>query len=142
MSKFTKEINRMKERLLKLKKEIENIELTYDIEHNYTDLLNAVIDFQNETQEWWFDYIFIYEYIDEEVLVDMVKYKIDREGLWSVCNLLHNIDDYTGIYRVDDYGYGHSIDTTDIKYIKDEILNVIDRKLEEIENECNGNASE
>ena len=131
----------MKERLLKLKKEIECIELTYDIETDYTELRNATIDFQNETREWCFDYIFE-EYMDEWLLADMVKYKIDNEGLWSVCNLVSDIDDYTGVYYVDAYGYGHSADKTDTEYIKDEILNVINDKLEEIENECNGNASE
>lgn len=130
----------MKERLLQLKKEIENIEITYDIASNYADLRNATIDFQNETQEWLFENVFD-EYIDEWLLADMVKYKIDNEGLRSVQNLLSDISNYEGIYYVDVYGYGHDVEQEGIESIKCEILDIIDNKLESVKDEYNGNAS-
>lgn len=108
-----------------LKKKIEAIEITYDYESVYADLYNACIDYGNETQDWFYEGIFE-DYIDEEILEDIVKYKIEKEGLWSVQNLLSGIDNYTGIYRIDAYGYGHDIDKSDLEDIKQEILDELE----------------
>lgn len=107
-----------------LKKKIEEIEIGYDLEQAYCDLRNAVIDYENETQDWSLDYAFD-EFIDEELLKDLVKYKIDEEGLWSVINLLDGISNYNGIYRIDAYGYGHDIDKDDLECLKEDILDRI-----------------
>lgn len=64
-------------RLEQLKKEIENIEITYDYESVYTDLLNATIDFQNDTQTWDFEYIFE-DYIDYETADDMARNELEN----------------------------------------------------------------
>ena len=118
----------MKE-LKKLKKEIEKIDISYDYEETYTNLLNATIDYQNETQDWCFEYVFE-DYCDEYLIEEMVKYKIEKEGLWSVQNLLSGIDRYEGIYYIDAYGYGHDIDKEDLEYIKEQILDIIKEKME------------
>lgn len=55
-------------------------------------------------------------------MIDLVKYKIDNEGLWSVINLLSNIKNYDGIYKIDAYGYGYDIDKEDLEILKEEIL--------------------
>ena len=107
-----------------LKKKIEEIEINYDFEQVYCDLRNAVIDYENETQYWDLDYAFD-EFIDEELLKDLVKYKIDKEGLWSVINLLDDISRYNGIYRIDAYGYGHDINKEDLECLKEDILDRI-----------------
>lgn len=107
-----------------LKKKIEEIEITYDYEQTYCDLRNACIDYMNETQDWSLDYAFD-EFIDEELLKDLVKYKIDEEGLWSVLNLLDDISNYNGIYRIDAYGYGHDVDKDDLECLKEDILDRI-----------------
>lgn len=108
----------------KLRKKIEEIEITYDYESTYCDLRNACIDYMNETQDWDLDYAFD-EFVDEEILKEMVKYKIDNEGLWSVVNLLSNINRYEGIYRIDVYGYGYDIDKEDLETLKEDILDRI-----------------
>ncbi len=118
-----------------LKKKIEEIEINYDYDSVYCDLRNTTIDYMNETQDWDFDYLFE-EYTDEEILTEMVKYKIDNEGLWSVQNLLSDINNYEGIYKIDAYGYGHDIDIDDLKDLKQNILNMIEEKMEE-ENDRN-----
>ena len=41
-----------------LKNKIEEIDVTYDYNQTYTDLLNACIEFQNETQCWGFEELF------------------------------------------------------------------------------------
>ena len=107
-----------------LKKKIEEIEINYNFEQVYCDLRNACIDYMNETQDWDLDYAFD-EFVDEEILKEMVKYKIDKEGLWSVVNLLAGISNYNGIYRIDAYGYGHDIDKDDLECLKEDILDRI-----------------
>lgn len=120
----------MKEQLLKLKETIENIEITYNIDDSYCNLRNATIDFDNETQEWLFDELFI-DFVDEYLLSDLIKYKLDNEGLWSVQNLLGDIDNYNFIYYVDAYGYGHDVTTDKLKELKQDILKIINDNLED-----------
>lgn len=113
-----------KERLEQLKKEIENIEIDYDLEKTYCCLINATIDYQNETQTWDFEGIFE-DYIDEELLEYAVKDNLERFGVWAVRNLLADIKEECGIYRIDAYGYGHDITIGDLKDIKGQILDTI-----------------
>lgn len=124
----------MKRELRKLKKEIENIEITYDYEDVYCKLINATIDYQNETQDWCFEYVFD-EYIDDYLLQEMIEYQLKQYGIWAVRNLLDGIEEENGIYRIDAYGYGHSIDRDDLDTIKTEILDIIEDKLKDKENE-------
>lgn len=113
-----------KERLEQLKKEIENIEIDYDLEKTYCNLINATIDYQNETQTWDFESIFE-DYIDDEILEYVVKDNLERFGVWAVKNLLDDIKDECGIYKIDVYGYGHDITIEDLEDIKEQILDVI-----------------
>lgn len=121
-----------KEKLKELKEKIENIGITYEIESVYCDLRNATIDYQNDTQDWDFDELFE-EYIDDWLLQDMVQYKLKNEGIWSIKNLLSDIDDETGVYKVDCYGYGYSVDTDELEELKNNILDLINDKLKEEE---------
>ena len=114
----------MKKRLKELKKEIENIEISYDYEKTYCDLINATIDYQNETQTWDFENIFE-EYIDDEILKYTIEYNLKEYGVWAVRNLLDDIKDECGVYKIDAYGYGHDITTDDLKEIKEQILETI-----------------
>ena len=102
-------------------KKIKEIEITYDYEETYSNLYNAVIDYMNETQDWSLEFLFE-DFVDEEILEQIVKHKIDNEGLWSVQNLLEGIERYTGIYKIDAYGYGSDITADDLGLLKDEIL--------------------
>ena len=111
-----------KERLEQLRKEIEEIQITYDYEEVYCNLINATIDYQNETQDWSFESIFE-DYIDDEILKYQVEYNLKELGVWAVRNLLDDIKDECGVYKVDAYGYGHE----DLKDIKQEILDTIDK---------------
>ncbi len=121
-----------KERLKQLKKEIENIEIGYDLEKTYCSLINATIDYQNETQTWDFEGIFE-DYIDDEILEYVVKDNLERFGVWAVKNLLDDIKDECGIYKIDVYGYGHDITIEDLKDIKAQVLDVIDDLESEVE---------
>lgn len=121
-----------KERLEQLKKEVENIEIGYNLEETYCNLINATIEYQNETQTWDFEGIFE-DYIDDELLEYQVEYNLKNFGVWAVKNLLDDIKDECGIYKIDAYGYGHDITIEDLKYIKEQILDVLDDLESEIE---------
>lgn len=113
-----------KEKLEQLKKEIENIEIGYNLEETYCNLINATIDYQNETQTWYFEDIFE-DYIDDEILKGQVEYNLKEFGVWAVKNLLDGIKEECGIYKIDAYGYGHDITVEDLKDIKAQVLDVI-----------------
>ena len=121
-----------KERLEQLKKEIENIEIGYDLEETYCNLINATIDYQNETQTWDFEGIFE-DYIDDEILKYQVEYNLKEFGVWAVRNLLDDIKDECGVYKIDAYGYGHDITIEDLKDIKEQILDTINDLESEVE---------
>ena len=121
-----------KERLEQLKKEIENIEIGYDLEETYCNLINATIDYQNETQTWDFEGIFE-DYIDDEILQYQVEYNLKEFGVWAVRNLLDDIKDECGVYKIDAYGYGHDITIEDLKDIKEQILDTINDLESEVE---------
>lgn len=119
------------EKLKKLKEDIENIEISYDYEKTYCELRNATIDYQNDTQDFIFDYTFD-EYVDDEILEQLVEYNLTEHGIWAVRNLLSDInylDD--NVYKVDAYGYGHNIDIDDLKSLKENIIFEIDHRLKE-----------
>lgn len=115
---------RTKERLEELRKQVENIEIGYDLESTYCDLINATIDYQKETQDWEFEGIFE-DYIDDELLSYAVKDNLERFGVCAVRNLLDDIKDECGIYKIDAYGYGHDITSSDLEDIKEQILDTI-----------------
>lgn len=121
-----------KERLEQLKKEVENIEIGYDLENAYCNLINATIDYQNETQDWQFEGIFE-EYIDDETLKYMVENQLKELGVWAVINLLDDIKNECGIYKIDAYGYGHDITSSDLEDIKEQILDTINDLESEVE---------
>ena len=123
-------MEKKKERLEQLKQEVEAIEIGYDLERAYCDLINATIDYQNDTQTWKFEGIFE-EYIDDEILKYQVEYNLKEFGVWAVRNLLDDIKEECGVYRVDAYGYGHDITQADLEDIKEQILDTI----KELENE-------
>ena len=120
------------EKLKELKERIEEIEISYDYEGTYCDLINATIDYQNETQTWDFEYIFE-DYCDDEILKYQIEYNLKECGVWAVRNLLDDIKDECGIYRIDAYGYGHDITYEDLQDIKTKILETIE-ELESGEN--------
>lgn len=121
-----------KEKLEKLKKEIEKIEIGYNLEETYCNLINATIDYQNETQNWDFEGIFE-DYIDDEILKGQVEYNLKEFGVLAVKNLLDDIKEECGIYRIDAYGDGHDITVEDLKDIKAQILDVINDLQSEVE---------
>lgn len=123
-------------KLEELKERIEAIESSYDWDDYYTALLNATIDYQNETQDWCFENLFE-DIIDYEIAEEYAKHELETGGLIRLYYYLGDANLNNEIFRVDGYGNLTDIEKDDLDYIKKQILEIIDEKLKEEENENN-----
>ena len=114
--------------LKQLKKEIENIEISYDYEDTYNKLYNTTTDYMNETSNYDFDYLFD-DYIDYDLAEERAKWELEQGGLER---LKYYIGDtnfyYRDIFKIDGYGNLKNVDIDDLKYLKEEIMYCIDQK--------------
>jgi hypothetical protein len=117
-------------KLEQLKETIEGIEISYDYEDAYTDLINATIDYQNETQDWCFEYLFE-DIIDYDTAEEIAKHEIDKGGLLRLYYFLGDANLNNALFRIDGYGNLTDVSKEDLECLKDEILNLINNKLEE-----------
>ena len=114
--------------LKKLKKIIENIEITYDYEETYNNLYNAVIDYSNNTQNWDFEYLFE-DFIDYEIAEEIAKKEIDQGGLIRVYYFLENANLNNDLFKINGYGNLQDVDRSDLEELKEEIIYIINNKL-------------
>lgn len=121
------------EELKKLKETIEGID-SYDLDEYYTNLLNATIDYQNETQDWIFESLFE-DIINYETAEDYAKEELENGGLIRLYYFLGDANLNNQIFRIDGYGNLTDIHKDDLDYIKEQILDKIDEKLESEEGE-------
>lgn len=117
-------------KLEELKNKIEEIEITYDYEETYNNLYNTVIDYMNDTQDWDFDYLFE-EYVSYDLAEDIAKNELESGGLVRLYYFLGDANLNNDMFRINGYGNLEDINKEDLEYLKDEILNIIDNKLEE-----------
>lgn len=119
----------MKE-LKEFKKEIENIEVTYDYEKTYCNLYNTCIDYMNDTQTWDFEYLFenIINYDTAELYA---KDELNNGGLVRLYYFLGNANLNNDIFKINGYGNLENITKDDLEILKKEILD----KIEELEKE-------
>lgn len=120
--------------LKELKERIENIESSYDYDTYYTELLNTTIDYQNKTQDWCFEYLFE-DIIDYEIAEDVAKSELENGGLIRLYYFLGDANLNNEIFKLDGYGNLTDINKDDLDYIKEQILEIIDDKLAEEDNE-------
>ena len=125
----------MKE-LKELKEKIENIEVGYNYEETYTTLKNAIIDYMNDTQDWDFDYIGE-DIIDYELAEMQAKHELEEGGLIRLYYFLGNANMNNELFKLNGYGNLEDLDIDDLNNMKEEILNLINDKLEEV-TESNG----
>ena len=118
------------EELKELKEKIENIEVSYDYEETYTKLKNAIIDYMNDTQDWEFEYIGE-DIIDYELAEDQAKYKLENGGLARLYYFMGNANMNNELFKINGYGNLEDIDIDDLNNMKEEILDLINDKLEE-----------
>lgn len=121
----------MKE-LRELKERVENIEITYDYEETYCNLKNVVIDYMNDTQDWDFDYIGE-DIIDYELAEEQAKHELEQGGLARLYYYLGNVNCNNELFKINGYGNLEDVTIDDLKYMKEEILDLINDKLSESE---------
>ena len=117
------------EKLKELKEIIENIESSFDYDTYYTELRNATIDYMNETQDFDFDSVFD-DIIDYEIAEDIARNELENGGLIRLYYFLGDVNLNNDIFRIDGYGNLTDIDKDDLDYIKEQIIDLINEKLE------------
>lgn len=127
-----KERKNKMEKLRELKERVENIEITYDYEETYCNLKNAVIDYMNDTKDWDFDTIGE-DIIDYELAEEQAKHELEQGGLIRLYYFLGDANLNNNLFKVDGYGNLEDIDISDLEYMKEEILDLINDKLSESE---------
>lgn len=110
--------------LKELKKRIEDIEIGYDYEENYCKLYNTCTDYENETQNFNFDYLFE-DFVSYDIAEEMAKNEIEQGGLKRLYYFLGNANLNNDIFKINGYGNLEDITIDDFEYLKDEILKVI-----------------
>lgn len=119
-------------KLKEFREEIEKIDITYDYDETYTQLRNTTIDFMNETQDWDFDYLFE-EFIDYDLAEDMAKNELEQGGLIRLYYFLGDANLNNSLFRIDGYGNLQDIEKDDLDYLKEQIIEMINDKLNEEE---------
>ena len=117
-------------RLEELKNKIEEIEINYDYEDTYNNLYNTVIDYMNETQDWSFEYIFE-DYISYDLAEEIAKNELENGGLIRLYYFMGDANLNNSLFKINGYGNLTDVDIDDLKYIKEQILDEIENKLEE-----------
>lgn len=117
------------EKLKELKEIIENIKSDYDYDTYYTELRNATIDYMNNSQDWDFDSVFD-DIIDYEIAEDIAKHELETGGLIRLYYFLGDANLNNDIFRIDGYGNLTDISKDDLDYIKEQIIDLINEKLE------------
>lgn len=120
--------------LKELKDKIEKIEITYNYDKCYGELYNACIDYMNETQNFDLDYLFE-EFVDYETAEERAKYELEN-GLERLYYFLGDTKISNNIlFRINVYGNLENISKEDLEMLKEEILNNIDQKMQEEQEE-------
>ena len=122
------------EKLRELKEKIEKIESSYDYDNYYTELRNTTIDYMNDSQEWDFEYLFD-DVIDYEIAEEIAKNELENGGLIRLYYFLGDVNLNNDIFKIDGYGNLTDINKDDLDYIKEQILEIINQKIEDKEKE-------
>lgn len=117
------------EKLKEFKEKIEKIESSYDYDNYYTELINTTIDYMNDTQNFDFEYLFD-DIINYDVAEDIAKNELEQGGLIRLYYFLGDANLNNDIFRIDGYGNLTDINKDDLDYIKEQIIDTINEKLE------------
>jgi hypothetical protein len=122
----------MKKELLNLRKNIESINIDYTrlYEDIYNDIYNIVIDYENNTQDFSFDYLFE-DIIDYDSAEDRAKWELENGGLIRLYYFLGDANLNNSLFKINGYGNLEDIYIDDLTTLKEDILDNIDLKLKE-----------
>lgn len=113
-----------KDTIKKLKQLKENIH-SWNIEENYTDIVNTLIDYDNNAQ----DNLYLYDnaqettdFVDDETLPYYVDYQIKTFGIDRYFYMFNRVNNVCGLYVVDGYGNLRDIENSDLEYMIDNAI--------------------
>ena len=110
-----------------LKEQIENVEIDYPLDESYVALINPVIDYMNDTQDFSLEYLFD-DFTDREMVSCYIRENAD--DLDRLYYYLGDVDLRDELFVTDAYGNLRSIDTTDLEDLKENILRDIKDMIE------------
>lgn len=110
-----------------LKEQIENVEIDYPLDEAYGSLINPVIDYMNESQDFSLDYLFE-DFTDRETVGYYIRENAD--DLDRLYYYLGDVDLRDDLFITDAYGNLENCDTTDLEYLKKNILDSINDIIE------------
>ena len=100
-----------------------------DTEELYRDIINNVIDYENDNQD--FDLEYIYEdIIDYDTAEEIAKSELDKGGLIRLYYFLGDANLNNSIFHIDGYGNLEDFDREDVRYLKEELIDEIKRKMD------------
>lgn len=101
---------------------------SYDIEENYTNMINIMIDYDNEAQ----DDLYLYdncqnmvEFVDDETLEYYVDYQIKTFGKDRLFYMFNGVNNVCGLYVIDGYGNLRDVEMSDFEYCIDEAITTL-----------------
>lgn len=103
---------------------LENYEISYDYEGDYTNIKNSCIDYMNNTQDWSIDYCFE-DIIDYEIAEECAKHELETGGLIRLWYFLGDCNFNNEIFKVNGYGNLEDITKEDLEYLKENILDTL-----------------
>lgn len=121
-----------KDTIKKLKQLKENIH-SWNIEENYTDIVNTLIDYDNEAQ----DNLYLYDnaqettdFVDDETLPYYIEYQINTFGIDRYFYMFSGVNNVCGLYVVDGYGNLRNVEDYDLECIIDDAIKSLNEVLQ------------
>lgn len=126
-------LNKLRKETIKKLKEVKN-NFSYDMEENYCNMVNTMIDYDNEAQ----DDVYLYdtfreinEFVDDETLEYYVDYQIKTFGKDRYFYMFSQVNNVCGIYRIDGYGNLTDVDKEFLEYCVDEAIEQLEEAIKE-----------
>ena len=107
---------------------VEEVEIDYPLDKTYCSLVNLVIYYMNESQDFSLEYLFE-DFVDREIVSYYIKENAD--DLDRLYYYLGDVDLRDELFITDAYGNLRNIDTTNLEDLKEDILSDIKDMLEE-----------
>lgn len=103
---------------------VKSIEVTYDYEDTYFNLLDACVDYMNETGN--FDLEGLYDdFITYDTAEEIAKSELEKGGLLRLYCFLGDANLNNNIFKINGYGNLENVVKDDLDYLKEQILEVL-----------------
>lgn len=107
-------------------KDIEAVEINYNLENTYNSMYNLFIDYWNNTQDFILEDYFN-DYISNDTVEEIIKRDLEEGGLARLKYFIEGVDLNKNLYRLDGYGNLENITEEDLECLKYDLLNELKR---------------